>query len=280
MFKELEKINHRPEPYEFYTAEELWTNEHTAQCMLQYHLNESVDMSSRNRKFIEKSAAWIIDHFAVNKKSKIIDFGCGPGLYTTLFAESGAQVTGVDFSVNSINYAMGTAAAKKLDIEYIHANYLDFESDEKFDLITMIFCDFCALSPQQRAKLLDTFRSILKPNGHILLDVFTLQAFNKKKETATYEHNQLNGFWSADDYYGFLNSFKYEAEKVTLDKYTIIEQARTRAVYNWLHYYDQASIQTEAAASGFEIFEVFSDVAGTEYNSASEEMGVVLKAIK
>jgi hypothetical protein len=32
MFEELEKINIRPEPFEFYTASDLWTDEHTSKC--------------------------------------------------------------------------------------------------------------------------------------------------------------------------------------------------------------------------------------------------------
>jgi len=47
MFKELKEINTRPKPFEFYTAEELWTNEHTAKQMLSYHLNESIDVSTQ-----------------------------------------------------------------------------------------------------------------------------------------------------------------------------------------------------------------------------------------
>jgi len=39
MFKELKTINNRPKPFEFYTAEALWTDEHTSEQMLQYHLN-------------------------------------------------------------------------------------------------------------------------------------------------------------------------------------------------------------------------------------------------
>ena len=56
-----------------------------------------------------------------------------------------------------------------------------------------------------------------------MLDVYSLNSFNQKEESATYELNQLNGFWSPVDYYCFVNTFKYEKEKVTLDKYTIIE---------------------------------------------------------
>ena len=55
MFEELEKINTRPEPFEFYTANELWTDEHTSEQMLSFHLNEDIDVSSRNAAFIDRS---------------------------------------------------------------------------------------------------------------------------------------------------------------------------------------------------------------------------------
>ncbi|MCP3966126.1 MAG: methyltransferase domain-containing protein [Lentisphaerae bacterium] len=276
MFQELEEINKKPKPFEFYTAEELWTNQHTAEQMLKYHLNESVDLSSRNKKFIGKSSAWIIDHFNLNEKSKVIDFGCGPGLYTTRFAECGAQVTGLDFSDNSIQYAKKTAASKGFDINYIKTNYLDFKTEEKFDLITMIMCDFCALSPEQRMQLLSIFKGILASGGSILLDVYTISAFNKRAESAGYEANLLNNFWSPDKYYGFLNVFKYDAEKVVLDKYTIIEESRARTVYNWLQYFNENSISSEISDNSLVIKELYSDVAGTEYCIDNDEMALVI----
>ena len=45
MFEELEKINTRPEPFEFYTASDLWTDDHTSKQMLSYHLNDEIDRS-------------------------------------------------------------------------------------------------------------------------------------------------------------------------------------------------------------------------------------------
>ena len=65
MFNELKQINSRPSPFQYYTADELWTNEHTAKQMLEYHLNESIDLSSRNKNFIDRSVAWISSHFKV-----------------------------------------------------------------------------------------------------------------------------------------------------------------------------------------------------------------------
>ena len=277
MFKELKEINSRPSPFQFYTADELWTDEHTSKQMLEYHLNESIDVASRNRSFIERSVAWIASYFEVDNKTEIADFGCGPGLYTNRLAERGAIVTGIDFSENSLNYAKQAAAEKSLNVDYVLKDYLDFETTNRFDLITMIMCDFCVLSPEQRKKMLSKFHSLLKPDGSVLLDVYSLNSFNQREESATYEWKQLNGFWSEEDYYCFVNTFKYETEKVILDKYTIIEESRKRVVYNWLQYYSTESLQNEFEDNGFKLEELYSNVAGKAFDSESTEIAIVGK---
>ena len=50
MFEELEKINERPEPFQFYTANDLWTDEHRSKQMLSFHLNEAIDVSFAKRR--------------------------------------------------------------------------------------------------------------------------------------------------------------------------------------------------------------------------------------
>jgi len=279
VFKELKEINLRPVPFEFYTADELWANEHTSKQMLEYHLNESIDVSSRNKSFIERSVEWIVSHFGVDDKTTIADFGCGPGLYTTRMAERGATVTGIDFSENSLKYAKQVAEQKGLRINYVHTNYLDFETTRSFDLITMIMCDFCALSPEQRKIMLSKFSSLLKPGGSVLLDVYSLNSFNQKEESATYELNQLNGFWSPEDYYCFVNTFKYEEEKVTLDKYTIIEASQTRAVYNWLQYFSKESLTEEFEKNAFMVESFYSNVAGETFDPEATEFALIARKI-
>jgi len=277
LFKTLKEINSRPTPFQYYTADELWANEHTSKQMLEYHLNESIDLSSRNKNFIERSVEWIVSHFEVDKNTAIADFGCGPGLYTTRLAERGAIVTGIDFSENSLKYAKQVAAKKDLKINYVLTNYLDFETTNSFDIITMIMCDFCVLSPEQRKKMLSKFNSLLKPDGSVLLDVYSLNSFNQKEESASYEFNQLNGFWSPEDYYCFVNTFKYEKEKVILDKYTIIEESRKRVVYNWLQCYSKDSLRNEFEENGFKVEKLYSNVAGRAFTSESTEIAIVAK---
>ena len=277
MFEDLEKINERPEPFEFYTASDLWTDEHRSAQMLHFHLNEAVDLSSRRAEFINQSVEWIGARFNIGKGTAIADFGCGPGLYTAPLAKRGAIVTGIDFSERSIQYAKEVAAREQLDIRYVKQNYLDFETEDMFDLVLMIMCDFCALSPAQRKVILSKFRRVLKPGGSVLLDVYSLAAFDQRREVAIYEENLLDGFWSPNKYYGFQNTFKYEKEKVVLDKYTIVESDRHSTVYNWLQYFSPDNLEREFCESGFTIEKFYSDVAGAPYDQQSTEFAIIAK---
>jgi cyclopropane fatty-acyl-phospholipid synthase-like methyltransferase len=245
--------------------------------MLLFHLNGDIDVSSRKFSFINKSVDWIISQFDIREGKSVADFGCGPGLYTERLAKTNAAITGIDFSKNSIEYARNRARDEKLNINYVNQNYLEFNSDDKYDLIVMIFCDFCALSPGQRKVLLEKFKILLNPDGSILLDVHSLNAFNQTEERAAYAVNLENGFWSPEKYYEFLNTFKYDDVKVTLDKYTIIERNRTRYIYNWLQHYDQESIAKEFAGSGLKIEKYLANVAGDEFNADGDEFAIVAK---
>jgi uncharacterized protein (DUF1919 family) len=89
----------------------------------------------------------------------------------------------------------------------------------------------------------------------------------------------LNSFWSPDDYYCFVNTFKYEKEKVILDKYTIIEESRKRVVYNWLQYFSKDSLRNEFEENGFRVKEVYSDVAGKTFTRQSPEIAIIAKKV-
>ena len=247
--------------------------------MLAFHLDSQMDVSSRRESFIDDSVRWLHDQFELSRGSRIIDFGCGPGLYASRLARLGAEVTGVDFSARSIEYARERARRDKLEIQYIEADYLEYQPAGTFDLITMIMCDFCALSPTQRASMLAKFEGLLADQGRVILDVYSLQAFADRDEGLICEKDQLNGFWSVRPYFGFVASFKYDDEKVSLDKYTIVEQDRQREIYNWLQYFTPESLEREAREAGLIIDELYGDVAGNPYAADAAEFAAVLKRL-
>ena len=275
MFDFLCHVNRRPEPFSEYTARELWTDPHTTRKMLAYHLDATVDAASRNHDFIDRSAQWIISRFDLGPGVAVADYGCGPGLYAQRLARSGAAVTGIDFSASSLRYACEATLPEGLEIDYVEADYLTFSTRRRFDLILMIMCDFCALSPQQRAGLLVRLRSHLAPGGSVVLDVYSPEMFGSREEVATYGPNLLDGFWSSDEYYGFLNTFKYDDCRVLLDKYTIVERERTYQIFNWLQCFTATELEDELGRSGLKVVDLMGDVAGSAFDAARPEFAVV-----
>ncbi|MFC2079390.1 class I SAM-dependent methyltransferase, partial [Candidatus Bipolaricaulota bacterium] len=211
---------------------------------------------------------------------RIADFGCGPGLYAIRLAKLGASITGIDFSERSIEHARTVAAQAGLKVAYVNQDYLESETEDCFDedcfdIVLMIMCDFCALSPSQRLKMLAKFQQLLRPGGSVLLDVYSLNAFRQREETSSYGINLLDGFWSPNRYFGFHNTFKYEDAKVVLDKHTVVEAERTRTVYNWLQYFSPESLRSEFEEAGFREPTLYGDVAGTPFDETTSEFAVV-----
>ena len=68
---------------------------------------------------------------------KILDVGCGSGVYSVDFARRGAgRVVGVDFSENMLKLARQEAERHQVTdmCEFIQADFLELELEEKFDI--------------------------------------------------------------------------------------------------------------------------------------------------
>ena len=272
MFKQLTKIHQRPEVFSTYTAETLWTQPHLANQMLQYHLSQDTVLASRPVEAIDRVVDWIEQTFGLDGAS-VCDLGCGPGLYASKYAERGAIVHGIDFSRNSIEYARKRASSDDRSIRYLVANYLTAPLPGQQDLVTLIYCDLCPLSPIQRQTLLAKIRQSLAPEGKFIFDVFSTKAFEGVREGALFGKNFMNGFWSGNDYFAFQHTFRYEDETVSLDHFTIVEEERTWDVYNWLQYFTPGEIRVELEKAGFGTIE-FTDGFGVDHSDATT-FGVV-----
>ena len=280
LFDELTKIAEKPKPFEFYTTPQLWNDPHISKGMLDAHLNPSHDAASYHHELIAKAVSWINSRFNISKGTRICDFGCGPGLYTTRFAELGGAVTGIDLSERSIGYARNVAIKKNLKIEYFNQNYLHYSTDKKFDLITMISRDFPVLSPDQRRTLLRIFYEILDDKGAILLDVDSLDHFKDYEQKSSYTFSSNGGFWSTGPHHVFTHTFKYEHEKVLLEKHTVIEKEKRLELFNWHQCYSQESLKQLFQESGFKIEAYYSNVAGDPYESNSPAFAIIARKSK
>jgi 2-polyprenyl-3-methyl-5-hydroxy-6-metoxy-1,4-benzoquinol methylase len=277
MFHELERINERPAVFSEQTVADLWTDPHISEGMLRFHLDGSVDVSSHRTELIEAAVSWIREAFQLKEGSRVLDLGCGPGLYARRLAQAGSEVTGIDFSSRSISHAREEAAREGLQVSYLNEDYLAWKPDGRFDLVLMIMRDYCAIGPDQQRALLDKIESLLAPEGAFLFDVDSLAALKARTEKTWYAPAPEGGFFSPDPYFEFLASFVYPEDAVSLEKHVIVEASRTRTLYDWVQYFSPESLAEELAASGLEIASLLGDVAGRAFDPEAREFAVVAR---
>lgn len=274
MYELLLDIAKRPSPFSRYTAKELWTRPHLARQMLAYHLSQDTDLASRRFESIDKVVTWIDAQLDLSQKT-LCDLGCGPGLYTERFASIGANVTGVDFSRHSLEFAENQGSQA---VTYLEADYLLDDLPTGFDVVTLIYTDLCVLSPAQRRKLMGRMHDMLNPGGHIVLDVAGTGSFATKEETTIVEYKLMDGFWSPDDYVGIQRTFLYPTELLSLDRYVIVEPGETWQVFNWMQHFTPDGIDAELRNAGFHIVEMAGDLSGTPADLESDFIGIVASA--
>jgi SAM-dependent methyltransferase len=249
-----------------------------SQQMLHHHLDQDTELASRRLPAIDTVVDWIDRKFNLDGK-QVCDLGCGPGLYSQRFAARGARVHGLDFSANSIAYAQETARETKSPVEYRVANYLKDPLPPGQDLVTMIYCDLCALSFQQREVVYQKVRDALNPGGAFFFDVLSMSAYEACEEISAFGRRFMGGFWAEGDYFAFQNTFKYDAEKVSLDQYTIIEAHRIWQVFNWMQYFDSSDIIAELGQNGFEVVETTYDFASSSNGGDETDLGVIAEPV-
>jgi len=263
----------RPPLYD--TAAELyWRDPYVADHILDAHLDPTIDDASRRPTTIARSVAWIAEQAA--GRQRVLDLGCGPGLYCEELAARGFQVTGVDFSERAIEYASGHAADSGLSIEYRLSDYreLDYRSD--YDLVTLIYGGFCCLSNDDRNDLLDRVKVALSPGGLFIFDAFTESYIDRSR--GTFYLRLRNGFWRPTPHLVIERGFDYPESDVRLDRYVVAGGRRGVETFDlWKHYYSRESLRAVLSEHGFEAVGWYGDLTGSEFKARSAWIGVVAR---
>lgn len=240
--------------------------------MLKAHLNPDIDAASRRPETIDKTVNWLFDTLKLNPGDSLLDLGCGPGLYCQRFSAHGLHVTGVDLSQNSINYAR----EHDLNTRYLCQNYLNLDLTEIFKVFTLIYGDFCVLSSDERAQLLETVYQRLEFGGYFVLDVSSIAFYDNLPAERRWSVVESGGFWKSAGYLELFERFRYPEQHVLLDQYAIIEADTQVSIYrNWFQCYSPESIQSELATKNFAIRGVYGDLMGNQYASDSEWIGII-----
>ena len=257
---------------------QFWDNEYVANQLLQVHLNPNDDLASRKPETIRATVNWLLKELQLTKGQQLIDFGCGPGLYCEQFAQAGLQVSGVDYSKNSIRYAREHAAENNLLIEYFYQDYLTVDFEEKFDAAVMIYCDFGVLSDEDRSIMLKNIYRSLKPGGAFAFDVFTKHFHGMTHEGKDWNIYPDKGFFLPVPHFELTQAVHYPDAHLHLTQYFLIEESRNTQVINmWERYYTLESITSLLEEHGFSVQTCMGNLAGTPLTSDAEILGIVAR---
>ncbi len=258
------------------SATMFWDEEHISRHLLAAHLNPDFEGASRSPKTIDASVEWIAGLAPADKFPRLLDLGCGPGLYAERLYDRGYAVTGVDLSQRSIAYAKKHAEETGRYICYQYLNYLELDYKAAFEAAILIYCDFGALSPEDGAELLRRIHRALTPGGVVILDVFSMRQYEAFTEKREWEYHPDGGFWSPSPYHALQANQVYPPH-ATLEQTVVVTSEKTVAYYIWNRYFTPETLRLEAEAAGFADVLLFADATGAALHPESRTIALVAR---
>ena len=239
--------------------------------MLADHLNLASDGAPRREESINKITNFILKNTTL--QSRLLDLGCGPGLYTSLLKDKGYTVTGIDFNSASIDYAI----SQRQDIKYIFGDYIINYPAGTYDTVIMIYCDMGTHSDTDRNTLLSNIYNSLDDNGILLFDVFTDGIIADKHEGSNWEYSPSDGFWNKEEYLILSQTFHYPENKAFAYQYNLLTKDDSKHFIVWDRYYSENEIKEVLLNIGFKDVTIHTGVLDGNNFTSGSEMFVVAK---
>ncbi len=137
-----------------------------------------------NKKRFEKHAALVKKHLEGNTKSKILDVGCGGGLYLSLMHSEETECYGIEPELNRLNYAKKISGLKHIVPYPIDSEYWLTNHANCFDVITLWDVIEHVNDP---ALIFSSAKQLLKKNGILIIDTPCRDTFFHKFGEWTYK---------------------------------------------------------------------------------------------
>ena len=103
--------------------------------------------------------------------ARILDLCCGHGRHTVELAATGYSMVGQDLSATFLDLAKDAAAARDLQIQFVHADMREIPFEGEFDAVINMFTAFGYFDDTENQKVLNAVARALKPGGKFLIDL-------------------------------------------------------------------------------------------------------------
>jgi SAM-dependent methyltransferase len=264
----LNDIVHRPCPPEPWAEGDNipWNEPGFSARMLSEHLSQDHDAASRRMEVIDRHVAWIWEHVLGGQPARVLDLGCGPGLYCQRLAELGCDVTGLDFSPASVTHARTQAQVAGLSCTYHLADLRQAEFGSHYALAMLLYGEANVFRPQDLHLILCKARDALRPGGCLLLEPHTFEAVEALGHEPASWAALPGGLFSPQPHLLLSEAFWDPARRAATHRYYVLDAA-SRAVARYaqsFQAYSDAGYRELLEQCGFGDVRVYPSLAGDE----------------
>lgn len=257
-------IHRNPNPLPWAEEEKIpWNEPEFSRRMLREHLSQEHDMASRRAALIDQHVAWIEAQVLPGRRAKILDLGCGPGLYANRLAAHGHTVTGIDFSPASIEYAR---AHGQPGARYIEGDVRAVDFGTGYDLAMMLFGELNVFRPAEARSILAKAQAALVEGGLVVLEVHTLDCVRRLGQAPASWYSAAQGVFAAGPYLCLMENFWHAEPKVAMERFYVLE-AGSEAVRRYgqsMQGYGEEEYTALLEEAGFRRIEIFAALTGKD----------------
>ena len=271
-------INRTSPPVPWEEGENIpWNEPGFSERMLKEHLSQDHNAASRRFEIIDKHIDWIHREVLSEKQSKILDLGCGPGLYLLRLARLGHHCVGIDYSPASIAYAKEQAKNEHVAFTCSCEDIRQAEFGTGYDLVMLIFGELNVFPPVDAKAMLDKAHGALKQGGTLLLEPHTYDAVEWIGTQPRSWHSVEQGLFSNAPYLCLQENFWESSSRRAITRYYVIDAGTDDVIRHSASYqaYTDDEYALVLSGCGFSNIRRYDSLAGNVEGHQGELMAIV-----
>jgi SAM-dependent methyltransferase len=245
-------VHRAPHPVPWAEGDNIpWHAPAFSERMLREHLSQAHDAASRRLETIRQHIEWIHSDVLHGSPSRVLDLGCGPGLYCRELAQRGHTCVGVDYAPASIRHAR--EITQGLPCTFIFGDLREADFGSGFDLAMQIYGEINIFKPADALTLLRKVHNALNAGGTLLLEAHTCDVVRRMgHEPATWSTHE-RGLFSDAPYLYLHEASWHDAAQVATHRHIIIDAANAEVTRyaSSLQAYDDAGYRALLHEAGF-----------------------------
>ena len=253
----LELVRRTPVPIPWAEGDKIpWNDPAFSRRMLAEHLSQAHDAASRRVEIIDRHVDWMHTHILDGRPGRVLDLGCGPGLYTSRLARLGHTCLGIDWSPASIAHARQQAEADGLSCRYLEQDIRVAEYGTGYELTMLLFGEFNVFRPAEAKAIVRRAIGALAPGGWLLLEPHTFAAVRDLGLQSPTWYSSTAGLFADGPHLCLMENAWDDQAAVCTERYFIVDVASsevTRHASSMQAYTDVQYRELLAACGGEDV---------------------------